>query len=143
MKTKQRCTCTCIIYLPVTGITMYLLKTIIGDSVSMFRANDTKLRRWVTVFEWVSLMSFIGSAISTDHVSSLFLRKIWQFCYNHSEKWYFDCIVLMPYKYCILTPSLVISIMLLLTSLVCSCRNFVVKGVTCFDLVAVGSHVLA
>lgn len=135
--------CTCIIYLPATGITMYLLKTIIGDSVSMFRANDTKLRRSVTVFEWVPLMSFIGSAISTDHVSSFFLRKIWQFCFNHSEKWYFDCIVLMSFKYCILTPSLVSSIMLLLMSFVCSCRNFVVKGVTCFDLVVVGSHVLA
>lgn len=47
------------------------------------------------------------------------------------------------FKYYILTPSLVISILLLLISVVCSCCNFAVKGVTCFELVAVGSHIPA
>lgn len=128
---------------------MYLLTTIIGSPVSMFRANDTKLRRCVTVFELFSLMSFIGSAISTDHVSSLFFWKktILQLClYNVSfakMKYWRYCYDGFFFKYCILTPSFVISILLLLIPVVCSCCNFAVKGVTCFELVAVGTHIPA
>lgn len=50
--------------------------TTIGPSVSVFRANDTKPRMWVTVFELFSSRPSNGSVISTDQALSLNLKKI-------------------------------------------------------------------
>lgn len=54
---------------------MYRLMTVIGPSVSMFRANETRLRMWLTIVELFAWRLPIGPANSTDHVSSLFYLK--------------------------------------------------------------------
>lgn len=72
--------------------------TVIGPSVSMFRANETRLRMWLTVFALFAWRLLIGSAISTDHVSSLFFKKktINKFCSNPIGK---KCIFIHVYIY--------------------------------------------
>lgn len=123
---------------------MYRLMTVIGPSVSMFRANETRLRMWLTVFALFAWRLPIGSAISTDHVSSLFFKKtIYKFCSNPIGKKMYIFIQIISFKYYILTPSLVISNLLLFISVVCSCCNLIVKGLTVFDPVLVGCHLLA
>lgn len=63
--------------------------TIIGPSVSISLANDTKPRMLVTVFEVFALSPFNGSAISTDHALSLNLKKEKKILFESSEKFRF------------------------------------------------------
>lgn len=60
--------------------------TIIGPSVSISLANDTKPGMLVTVFEVFALSPFIGSAILTDHALSLNLKKEKKILFESSEK---------------------------------------------------------
>lgn len=119
--------------------------TTIGPSVSVFRANDTKPRMWVTVFELFSSRPFNGSVISTDQALSLNLKKKIKIFFKPSgEVRFYSYDSKVDFSNSIyLHLFFVISILLLLISVVCSCCNFTVKGVTCFVLTIVGSHLLA
>lgn len=106
-----------------------------------YQAEEMRHCLWIffDVVDWLSYYNrpcFVAFLLKKN-MTSLFLSfakmEYWRYCYD----------VVFFFKYRILTPSLVISILLLLISVVCSCCNFAIKGVTCFELVAVGSHIPA
>lgn len=128
----------------------YLLMTVIGCSVSMFFANNTKLRILETVRQSIGDKLTTGSTRSTKPTVSPICKL---FCWH---LWFMRIYIFLKYiltykkllwinkiKFIInsmLTLSLVIWTFRHFISVVCSSCSWIVKGATTFELLAPGNH---
>lgn len=127
----------------------YLLMTVIGCSVSMFFANNTKLRIWETVRQSIGDKLTTGSTRSTKPTVSpicKFFFDIYDLCAFTFFLYiltYRKLLWINKIKFIInsmLTLSLVIWTFRHFISVVCSSCSWIVKGATALELLAPGNH---